>query len=119
MFKYFLSKTFFFYRFTKFHIDSRYVFSDIGENIDRCPYDAVIVFESDVGNNNTENVFCGNLDNALPEVKSKTNTLYVQFISRSLRSNEGFTGEISFVYGKYLYIILFIYYYLHIFRKYY
>lgn len=116
-----MSKSFFFfYRFTKLHIESGYNdANDNGENIDRCPFDAVIVYDkSDIGSKNTENVFCGNLDYGLPEIKSKTNTMYVQFISDSSRNGEGFSGEISFVYGKCLYIFLFIYFYFSIFRKY-
>lgn len=66
--------------------------------------------ESDKGSNNSENVFCGNLDYALPEIKSKTNTMYVQFISDYSKSGEGFSGEISFIYGKY-----YIFFYLSIF----
>lgn len=90
-----------FYRFTKLRIEPGYRGGDIGENIDKCPYDALIVFEeSDIEMNNTENIFCGNLDYELPEIKSKTNTMYVQLITDNSRGDEGFSGEISFIYGK-------------------
>jgi len=89
------------YSFTKFRLER----GKVGDEGDKCPYDGVYVYEeSDIKNNTQDlNVFCGNLDNELPEIKSKTNTMYVQFISDSSRNDEGFVGEILFVYGEYLY----------------
>lgn len=89
------------YRFTKFHLESDV--TDV-EDSERCQYDAVYVYDkSDINSNNSQylGVFCGYYyDNRLPEVMSKTNTMYVHFISDSSRNFDGFVGEISFTYGK-------------------
>lgn len=89
------------FSFTKFRLER----SHFEGSEEKCPYDGVYIYEnSDIINNTQEqNVFCGNLDNELPEIKSETNTMYVQFYSDSSRNDEGFVGEISFVYGKYSY----------------
>lgn len=70
---------------------------------DRCQNDVVIAIdESDMGSNNSKalGVFCGNLNDKLPKIVSRTNTLYVQFITDGSISDKGFVGEISFSYGK-------------------
>lgn len=94
----------FFYSFTKFRLESDYDDELDEAPEDRCPDDYVTVFdESDKNSNNVRSVqkFCGVLDDKLPEIKSKTNTMYVNFITDSSINNEGFVGEISFTYGKY------------------
>lgn len=71
------------------------------ENDEKCEFDAVYVFENtDYKSNRNFSVFCGIMDNSLPDIQSKSNTLYVQFISDSRRNNEGFVAEIVFTYGK-------------------
>lgn len=69
----------------------------------KCPYDAVFVFDgSELNSENPQylGVYCGLLNDKLPEVISITNTMYVQFISDFSKNEEGFVGEISFSYGK-------------------
>lgn len=107
-----------FYRFTKFRLEhSYYAFlsNDISE---KCLYDSVVIFdESYLHNNNSQDfgIFCGFLDTQLPEFFSKTNSVYVQFVSDSSRGGEGFEAEIKFTYGTVVYFIIFYYYNLHLF----
>lgn len=73
---------------------------------EKCPYDGVFVFDkSNIKSNTSEylGVFCGVLDDRLPEVKSKTNEMYVQFITDGAGTDEGFAGKVSFIYGEYLF----------------
>lgn len=94
-----------FYRFTKFRLE--HSFNAIS---DECLYDSVVVFdESYLHNNNSQdfNIFCGVLDTQLPEFISKTNSVYVQFVSDSSRGDEGFEAEIKFTYGTVVYFIIF------------
>lgn len=73
---------------------------EVEENDEKCEYDAVYVFEDpDFKSNRNFSVFCGNMDNSLPDIQSKSNTLYVQFISDSGRNYEGFVADILFTYG--------------------
>lgn len=72
-------------------------------NDEKCITDSVIAYdESEINSNNSKNlgVFCGNLNDRLPKVISRTNALYVQFITDETVSDKGFVGEISFSYGK-------------------
>lgn len=91
------------YRFTKFHLEPQHNYDGVKDE-ERCEYDVVYVYDESVINSNTSKylaVFCGYYNNdRLPEVVSKTNTMYVQFISDSSRNSDGFVGEISFTYGK-------------------
>jgi len=91
-----------FYSFTKFRLESDY--DDEAPEEERCPDDYVNVFdESDLKTNNYRGLgkFCGVLDESLPEIKSKTNVMYVNFVTDASINDEGFVGEISFTYGKY------------------
>lgn len=91
-----------FYSFTKFRLEADY--DEEASEEERCPDDYVNVFdESDLKTNNSRGLgkFCGNLDDKLPEIKSKTNTVYVNFVSDATVNDEGFVGEISFTYGNY------------------
>ncbi|KAL5234243.1 hypothetical protein ACI65C_001653 [Semiaphis heraclei] len=86
--------------FTKFRLEADY--DGEASEEERCPDDYVNVFdESDLKTNNSRGLgkFCGVLDDRLPEIKSKTNTMYVNFITDASISDEGFVGEISFTYG--------------------
>lgn len=58
--------------------------------------------EIDKKKNDTQGLglFCGNLNDRLPVVKSKTNTMYVTFSSDISGRFRGFIGEISFTYGN-------------------
>lgn len=79
---------------------------------DECQYDSVVVFdESYLHNNNSQdfNIFCGVLDTQLPEFISKTNSVYVQFVSDFSRGDEGFEAEIKFTYGTVVYFIIFFF----------
>ncbi|XP_022177373.1 cubilin-like [Myzus persicae] len=87
--------------FTKFRLEADY--DEEASEEERCPDDYVNVFdESDLKTNNSRGLgkFCGNLDDKLPEIKSKTNTVYVNFVSDATVNDEGFVGEISFTYGE-------------------
>jgi len=78
---------------------------------EKCKFDAVVVFdESYLHNNNSQDfdIFCGVLDAQLPKFISKTNSVYVQFVSDSSRGDEGFEAEIKFTYGTVIYFIVFI-----------
>jgi len=91
-----------FYSFTKFRLESDY--DDEAPEEERCPDDYVYVFdESDLKTNNNRGLgkFCGILDDSLPEIRSKANTMYVNFVTDASINEEGFVGEISFTYGKY------------------
>lgn len=106
---------FFIYSFSKFRLEgfSYSVYSmSVSEALvlnnseEKCPYDGVFVFdESSIKRNTSEylGVFCGVLDDRLPEVKSKTNVMYVQFITDSAGTKEGFAAKVSFIYGEYLF----------------
>lgn len=92
----------FFYSFTKFRLEIDY--DEEASEDDKCPDDFVKVFdESDIHSNNSRGLgkFCGVLDDKLPEIKSKTNTMYVNFVSDNSLNDEGFVADISFTYGKY------------------
>lgn len=92
----------FFYSFTKFRLERDY--DEEASEEDRCTDDFVTVFdESDKKTNNSRGLgkFCGVLDDRLPEIKSKTNIMYVNFVTDSSINDEGFVAEISFTYGKY------------------
>lgn len=93
-----------FYSFDKFRLEPGVDFDEPDQRpIDKCIYDYVLVYDdSDIKGSNSEGlgIFCGVLDDNLPEIKSKTNTMYVQFVSDSSRSDEGFIGQVSFTYGK-------------------
>ena len=91
-----------FYSFTKFRLETDY--ADEAPEDERCSNDYVNIFdESDINSNNSQSLgkFCGVLDDTLPEIKSKTNIMYVNFVSDSTINEEGFVAEISFTYGKY------------------
>lgn len=98
------------HRFTKFHLEPQYNKLPNAKEEERCLYDVVYVYdESDINSNTSKylSVFCGYYNNdRLPEVISKTNTMYVQFISDSSRNFDGFIGEISFTYGKQIFSII-------------
>ncbi|VVC39263.1 EGF-like, conserved site,EGF-like calcium-binding domain,CUB domain,EGF domain,EGF-like calcium- [Cinara cedri] len=70
---------------------------------DICPYDAVFIFDETSINSSTPKylgVYCGVLENSLPEVKSETNVMYIQLITDSSKTDEGFVGEVSFIYDE-------------------
>jgi len=76
------------------------------ESSQKCLYHTdfvLIIDESYLKINNTQEavIYCGVLDKyKLPEFVSKTNNVYVQFISDSSRSGSGFEAEIKFTYGR-------------------
>lgn len=101
-----------FYRFTKINLESYPSYDSFNyESSQKCLYynDFVVVIdESDLKINNTQDsvIFCGIFDKyKLPEFMSKTNTVFVQFISDSTRSGSGFEAEIKFTYGKVVHFI--------------
>lgn len=100
----------FVYSFSKFRLEgSSYSLWETSTSEEICPYDGVYIFDESSINNSTPQYlgqFCGILDDRLPEVKSTTNVMYVQFLTDGAGSEEGFVGEVSFVYGKYLFYIL-------------
>lgn len=69
-------------------------------NSETCEYSVVYVSE-DPNFKSTGNVkkFCNATDVALPVIKSKSNMLYVRFVS-DYSSEERFVAEVSFTYGK-------------------
>lgn len=96
-----------FYRFTKFHLESYPSYGSFYyESSQKCLYHTdfvLIIDESYLKINNTQEavIYCGVLDKyKLPEFVSKTNNVYVQFISDSSRSGSGFEAEIKFTYGR-------------------
>lgn len=98
-----------FYRFTKFHLENYP--PHFNEKTQNCLYHndfVAVIDESDLISNNSEGLrfFCGVLDTKLPEFVSKTNSTYVQFISDSSRSGEGFKAEIKFTYGKVVHFLI-------------
>jgi len=99
-----------FYRFTKLRLEQSINEFTLNDNIsDKCQYDSVVVFdESYLHNNNSQDfdIFCGVLDKQLPEFVSRTNSVYVQFVSDSSRGDEGFEAEIKFTYGTVVYFIV-------------
>lgn len=91
------------YSFTKFRLESNYIYEDNDEKEEKCPYDTIYIYDDiDLKTNNTQGlgIFCGVLDDRLPEIQSKSNLVYVQFITDSSRSNDGFVAEVAFIYGK-------------------
>lgn len=96
-----------FYRFTKFHLESYASYDSFYyESSQKCLNNTdfvVVIDESDLKINNTQDavIYCGVFDKyKLPEFVSKTNIVYVQFISDSSRSGSGFEAEIKFTYGR-------------------
>lgn len=92
-----------FYSFTKFRLEPNYMVEDYDEEEEKCSYDIIHIYDDiDLKTNNTQGlgIFCGVLDDRLPEVQSKSNLVYVQFITDSSRSNDGFVAEVAFIYGK-------------------
>jgi len=88
-------------------LESSYTFIGTSE---KCSFDAVIVFDGSYLNSNNSqdfDIFCGNLNKKLPEFISKTNTIYVQFVTDSAGGYEGFEAEITFTYGRVLYFLFF------------
>uniref|UniRef100_A0A2H8TEF1 Cubilin n=1 Tax=Melanaphis sacchari TaxID=742174 RepID=A0A2H8TEF1_9HEMI len=87
--------------FTKFRLEKTYY--EEGSEEDRCSNDFVNVFdESDRNSNNSQSLgrLCGVLDDQLPEIKSKTNIMYVNFVTDSSINEEGFAADILFTYGE-------------------
>lgn len=78
---------------------------NLGASVEPCPYDAIYVYDqSSLKDDKSQplGIFCGVYDeDKLPEVQSKTNVMYVTFVTDSSSSNEGFVGEVSFTYGEY------------------
>ncbi|XP_029345465.1 cubilin isoform X2 [Acyrthosiphon pisum] len=91
-------------KFTKFRLEDSFNAFTLDENIsDKCQYDSVVVFdESYLHNNGSQDfdIFCGVMDIQLPTFVSKTNSMYIQFVSDSSKGDEGFEAEIKFTYGK-------------------
>lgn len=96
------------YSFTKLRLEPSYhhnmmFLEDPEEDDDPCPFDAIYVYDQfDLDSNNSQGlgIFCGDFQENLPELKSKTNVMYVTFVTDSSRSNEGFAAAVSFTYGE-------------------
>lgn len=94
------------YSFTKFRLERSTHYS---YKLSKCPFDSVIIFdESYLTSNNSQDfgIFCGTLDMQLPTFMSKTNTVYIQFVSDSSFGGEGFEAEIKFFYGRVVYFLV-------------
>lgn len=82
---------------------------DIYRNLGSRCYDHIHVFdEIDKKNNDSrglfQGTFCDSLYENFPIIKSKTNTMYVHFISDSSVGYKGFIGEIAFTYGNCIFL---------------
>lgn len=87
-------------RFTQFKLEGDVLFRKLGTG---CYFDYVRVFDENDNDSQDLGTFCGNLNQNLPLIKSKTNTMYVHFKSDSSEGFNGFVGEISFSYGNWSY----------------